>query len=38
MILDYTKTNADMHDQYTWETLNTLKWMGDDKMRLFFEE
>jgi len=36
MILDYFKTNRSLQEQYTWEDMATVRWLGDDKLHDFY--
>jgi len=38
MMLDYFKTNRSLQEQYTWEDIEQIKWLGDDKLDIFYNQ
>ena len=37
MMLDYFKTNRTLQEQYKYQDIESLKWMGDEKIPQFFK-
>ena len=36
MMVDYFKTNRTLQEQYKYQDIEPLKWMGDEKLPQFF--
>ena len=38
MMLDYFKTNRTLQEQYKYQDIESLKWMGDERMPQFYKK
>ena len=38
MMLDYFNTNRTLQEQYKYQDIESLKWMGDEKLPQFYKQ